>query len=105
MISKPLQDKSILLELVEKAIEAGASEMEIEYKDGREQVFAVAQGIGIGIASLDSKSGEARLLRQELYGMAKKRKMIRLPGVEYVLRVQVFDSFGEDAFHIIIKTS
>lgn len=104
MISKPLQDKSILLELVEKAIGAGASEMEIEYKDGREQVFALSQGIGVAIASLDSKSEQAQSLREELYRIAKKKKMI-CPGRDYLLRVRVFDSFGEDAFHIIIKTS
>ena len=72
--------------------------------DGSES-FAVAQGIGIGIASFDSKSGEAHLLRQQLYGVAKKRRMIRLPGLDYALRIQVFDSFGEDAFHITITRS
>jgi hypothetical protein len=105
MIREPFKDKNILLELVAKAIEAGASEMEIEYKDGREQVFAVGQGIGIGIASLDSKSREARLLRQELYSIGKKKRMIRLAGREYTLCARIFDSFGEDAFHIIIKRS
>lgn len=54
MIRKQVENKSILLGLVGKAIEAGKSEMEIEYKDGSEQVFAVGQGIGIGIANLDS---------------------------------------------------
>jgi len=102
--SKPLQDKSILLELVEKAIKSGGSEIEIEYKDGREQVFAVSQGIGVGIASLDSKSEQARSLRDELYRIAKRKKMIRF-GCGYGLQVRIFDSFGEDAFHIIIKTS
>jgi hypothetical protein len=103
MTSKPFQDKSILLELVEKAIKAGGSEIEIEYKDGREQVLPVSQGIGVGIASLDSKSEQARSLREELYHIAKRRKMICL-GRDYVLRVRVFDSFGEDAFRITIKT-
>jgi len=105
MIREPFKDKNILLELLEKAIAAGASEMEIEYKDGCEQVFAVGQGIGIGIASVDSKSREARLLRQELYSIGKKKKMIRLAGREYALRVRIFDSFGEDAFHITITRS
>lgn len=104
MTSQPLEDKSILLELVEKAIKAGGSEIEIEYKDGRERVFAVSQGIGIGIASLDSKSEQARSLRDELYRIAKKKRMICL-GRGYGLQVRIFDSFGEDAFRIIIKTS
>jgi len=103
MTSKPLQDESILLELLEKTIKAGGSEIENEYKDGREQVLAVSQGIGVGIASLDSKSEQARSLREELCHIAKRRKMICL-GRDYVLRVRVFDSFGEDAFRITIKT-
>lgn len=104
MTSKPLQEKSILLELVEEAIKAGGTEIEIEYKDGREEVFAVNQGIGVGIASLDSKSEQAQSLRDELYRIVKRKKMIRF-GRVYGLQERIFDFFGEDAFRIIIKTS
>jgi hypothetical protein len=67
MTSKPLKDKGILLEVVEKAIEARGSEVEIKYRDRLQQVFGFGQGIGVGIASLDSKCEQARSLRKELF--------------------------------------
>ena len=49
--------------------------MEIEYKNGREEVFAVSSGIGVGIAGLDSSSEEARSRREELTAIAKKNRL------------------------------
>ncbi|MGH8479583.1 MAG: hypothetical protein ACREXK_08435 [Gammaproteobacteria bacterium] len=93
----------ILLELVARAIEVGADDMEIEYKSGREEVFAVGAGIGVGIASLDSGSEEARLLREELYAIAKKKRVVRISGCAYAMRVRIYDGFGEDAFRVTTK--
>jgi len=105
MICKRSEPKATLLDLVATAIEAGASEMEVEYKDGREQVFAVCSGIGVGIASLASGSEEARSLREDLYAIAKKRGVVHISGRAYVLRVQTVENFGEDTFHVTIKRS
>lgn len=103
MLSKHSETSDVLLELVARAIKVGADDMEIEYKNGREEVFAVSSGIGVGIASLDSKSEEARLLREELYAIARKKRVVRISGCKYTVRVQIFDSFGEDAFRVTIK--
>ncbi|MGH8628234.1 MAG: hypothetical protein ACREYC_24215 [Gammaproteobacteria bacterium] len=103
MIGEHSKTSDVLLELVARAIKAGADDMEIEYKNGREEVFAVRSGIGVGIASLDSKSEEARLLREELYAIAAKKRGVRISGCTYTVRVQIFDNFGEDAFRITIK--
>lgn len=103
MISEHSETSNALLELVARAIKAGADDMEIEYKSGREEVFAVGSGIGVGIASLDSGSEEARLLREELYAIAKKKRVVRISGCAYAMRVQIYDSFGEDAFRVTIK--
>jgi hypothetical protein len=62
-----------------------------------------AQGIGVAIASLDSSSEEARLLREELYAIAKKKRVVRISGCTYTVRVQIFDRFGEDAFRVSIR--
>ena len=67
--------------------------MEIEYKNGREEVFAVSSGIGVAIAGLDSSS-------EELYAIAKKKRVVRIYGCTYTVRVQIFASFGEDAFRV-----
>lgn len=95
----------MLLDLVAKVIEADAREMEVEYKDGREEVFAVCSGIGVGIASLDSSSEEARLLREELYAIAEKRQVLHIADCAYVLRVRIVENFGEDMFYVTIKRS
>ena len=103
MLSKHSETSDVLLELVARAIKVGADDMEIEYKNGREEVFAVSSGIGAGIASLDSKSEEARLLREELYAIARKKRVVRISGSSYTVRVQIFDGFGEDAFRVTIS--
>ena len=103
MISKHSEASDVLLELVARVIKAGVDHMEIAYKNGREEVFAVSSGIGVAIASLDSSSEEARLLREELYAIAKKKRVVNISGCAYAMRVQIFDSFGEDAFRVTIK--
>lgn len=103
MIREHSKTSDLLLELVVRAIKAGADDMEIEYKNGREEVFAVSSGIGVSIASLDSKSEETRLLREELYAIARKKRVVCISGSTDTVRAQIFDSFGEDAFHITIK--
>ncbi|MDQ3776363.1 MAG: hypothetical protein M3461_19400 [Pseudomonadota bacterium] len=103
MIGEHSKTSDVLLELVGRAIKAVADHMEIEYENGREEVFAVSSAIGVGIASLDAKSEEARLLREELYAIAKKKRIGRIFGCAYAMRVQIYDSFGEDAFRVTIK--
>jgi len=103
MIGEHSKTSDVLLELVARAIKAGADDMEIEYKNGREEVFAVSSEIGVGIASLDAKSEQTRLLREELYAIATKKRVVRISGCAYAMRVQIYDSFGEDAFRITMK--
>ena len=55
----------------------------------------------ISATSFDRSSAEAKALREELYALKKKKKRIAIDGAEYELRVQVYDSFGEDAFRIL----
>jgi hypothetical protein len=61
--------------------------------------------VGIGVAAFRSDSNEAQDLHQQLYALNKKRRKIIHAGVEYGLRVKIFDSFGEDAFRGIITRS
>ncbi len=96
--------KSIVDELVSAAIRLGLSTLDIEHKEGYEQVFAVSGGgIGCGIARLPSSSREAARLRAELYGLAKKKRRVRIGDWEYELRSRVYESFGEDAFRVDVR--
>ena len=94
------KQKSIVEGLVAKAMSAGADGLDIEYKDGYEEVCAMKGPIGFGIARFASSGADAKSLRGELYGMKKKRGRITADGCEYEVRVRTYDSFGEDAFHV-----
>jgi hypothetical protein len=93
--------KKITLEqMAAQAIRLGADQLEVEYKDGSEEVFAMKSGVGLGIASFRSSSPEAKSLRNELYALAKKKQRAKIDEHTYELRARIFDSFGEDAFRV-----
>jgi hypothetical protein len=85
------------------ALSLGAQSIGVEYQDHREWVFAKRAGIGIGIANYASSSADAKELRGNLYDAAKKPVRTVLGGQVCILRVRVFDSFGEDAFEVTIE--
>jgi hypothetical protein len=84
------------------ALSLGAQSIEVEYKDSREWVFAHKGGTGIGIANYASSSADAKELRGNLYAAAKKPVRCAIGGQVYILKVRVFESFGEDAFKVSI---
>jgi LexA DNA binding domain-containing protein len=84
------------------ALSLGAQSIQVEYKDGREWVFATKIGIGIGIANYASSSADAKELRGNLYAAAKKPVRTVVGGQVYILKVGIFESFGEDAFTVSI---
>jgi hypothetical protein len=85
------------------ATSLGAQSMTVEYKDGREWVFANNGAVGISIANYKSSSADAKELRGNLYAAAKKPVRTVIGGQVYILKVSIFDSFGEDAFAISIR--
>jgi hypothetical protein len=95
--------EAILEPLLAKAISLGADQLEVEYKDRCEEVFAVKSGFGLGIANFRSSSPEAQSLRNELYALAKKKQRVKIDEHTYELRTRIFDSFGEDAFRVELR--
>ena len=91
---------SVLHALVAQAARAGADALEVEYKDGCEEVVAMRGPIGFGIASFRSGGAEATALRRELHGMAKRRTTITVDQIHYDVRMRIYDSFGEEAFRV-----
>ena len=85
------------------AVSLGAQSIEVNYKDGREWVFAHKGGIGIRIANYESSSSDGKELRGNLYAAAKKPVRSVIGGHVYLLKVTVFESFGEDAFAVSIE--
>lgn len=83
----------------------GAAEFEVDYKAGEEHVVAFHGTVGSEVMNLPSNSDAAGELRTQLYALAEKPRKITHAGVAYVLRVEVFDSFGEDAFRVHLARS
>ena len=85
------------------AVSLGARSIQVEYKDGRERVFADRAGMGIGIAKYKSSSPDGKELRGNLHAAAKKPVRSVIGGQVYILKVTIFESFGEDAFAVSIE--
>jgi repressor LexA len=85
------------------ALTLGAESIEVEYKDGREWVFARQGALGFGIASYPSSGADAKELRGDLYAAAKRRVRTVVHGQVFILKVRVFDSFGDDAFEVTMN--
>jgi hypothetical protein len=95
--------QSIVERLATEAIRRGAELLEVEYKAGYEEVFAVNGEVGQGSARLPSSSQEAVSLREELYRIVKKKLRIAVDESQYEVRGSVYDSFGEDAFRLALR--
>jgi hypothetical protein len=105
MVQLRSEPEGILDSLVSKAVRQGADTLEIEYKDGREEICAMRGDIGYSIASIESSSDDAATLREQVSGIGKKGKIIAVHGASYRLTVKTYESFGETAFRVRIERS
>jgi len=94
---------ALLEELCGHALSLGAQSIKVEYKDGRDWIFAIKGDIGISIANYKSTSADAKELRGNLYAAANKPRRTVIGGKLYILEVGIYDSFGEDAFAVSIN--
>jgi hypothetical protein len=94
--------EKILAEVFRKALELNSTEIEIEYKDGYEEIFACRDNFGGGIGELKSDSEEAEMLRSFLYG-AKRATTFVDGSDKFQFSVRIEEDFGEDTFHIQFK--
>jgi hypothetical protein len=95
----------ILERLATEAIGLAADALEVEYKDGFEEVFASSGPLGFCIARFKSSSQEAVRLREacDQLSRQKRPRRISVDGLEYALRCSTYDSFGEDAFQLTLR--
>ncbi len=97
------QHVSILERFAAEAIRLGAEQLEVEYKDGYEELSAIAGDFGFGIGRLRSSCQEAAGLRQELYQCTRRKRQVVVDGVKYELRGRTYDSFGEEAYRVRLR--
>lgn len=100
--AKPPGDDAVV-RFVKKAMDLGATAIEVEYESGWEHIFAVGEHSGVEIASLKSSGKEARALRQALCDISEQPRKMMVGGSEYALTVQIHESFGEDVYRITIN--
>jgi len=82
----------VLDTLVAQAVGLDLDTLEVRYKNGHEEVFAIRGRVGFGIARFPG-------------GIAKRRRGVVLAGSELEIRVRVYDDFGEDAFRVEIRSA
>ena len=93
----------VLRDVVEQAVRLGADSIEVEYKDGFEEVFAMRGGMGVGISRFASGGPEAKALRRELQATTRKKQRVVIDNAQYDLRVGTYESFGEYAFRVAVR--
>jgi hypothetical protein len=94
---------SILGSLVVEAIRLGADVLEVEYRQGYEEVSAMKEGVGFGIARLRSSGPDAAMLRDELDRVVRRKREIMVGEIRYALRGRVYESFGENMFEVKLQ--
>jgi hypothetical protein len=94
---------TLLEDLCRHALSIGADSIEVEYRDRHEWVYGRKDNTAISFASFASFSADAKELRDNLYRAHKKPLRTVLDGHVYILKVQITDTFGEDAFAVKIE--
>jgi hypothetical protein len=82
---------SIVHELIAEAVGLGADTIQVEYRDGDEEICVLKGGVGFEIARRPSPGRPAILLRKELHDLRKKRATATISGVEYEIRTRTYD--------------
>jgi hypothetical protein len=98
-----LESATVLERLIAEAVRLGGDALDVDYKAGYEEVCVMRGAVGWGIARLPSSSPEGTALREELFGLVRKRRRVVIGGDTYVVRGTERDSFGETAFRVDIR--
>jgi hypothetical protein len=98
-MSKP---KTLLEDLCQHALSCGAQSIEVAHKDHLEWVFAHKGETAFATANFPSSSRDAKELRANLDAARKRPVRTAIGGEVWILRVEVYDSFGEEAFRVHI---
>jgi hypothetical protein len=76
---------SIVHDLTTEAVGVGADTIQVEYRDGYEEICVLKGGVGFEIARWPSSGRQAVALRKELHDLRKKRAKLTVSGVEYYI--------------------
>jgi len=97
------KDEGIVHGLIAEAVGLGADTIQVESRDGYEEICVLKGGVGFEIARWPSSGRPASLLRKELHDLRKKRAKATVSGAEYEIRARAYDSFGDTAFEVRLR--
>jgi hypothetical protein len=89
--------------LITEAIGLGADTIQVEYRDGYEEISVLKGGVGFEIARWPSAGRRAVALRKELHDLRRKRATATISGAAYEVRTRPYDHFGEQAFEVRLR--
>ena len=89
--------------LAAEAVRRGADALEVEYKEGYDEVVAMRGVVGHGIARLRGSSPEAASLRRELDTLVRRKFKMTVDGQEYEAHCRAYESFGERAYRLELR--
>ncbi len=98
-MSKP---KTLLEDLCAHALSCGADSIRVENENGSDRIFAHKGDTSFSTANFPGKGRDARELRQNLDALRKKPVRAAIGGRVWILKVEVYDRFGKDAFRVSI---
>lgn len=83
------------------AVELGADEVEIDYKDGKLRVTPLRGGTGVVIGTIDSRADECDRLVDAVRAL-RRRKTVRIGKTVHGVALCEYESFGERAYRILL---
>lgn len=94
---------SIVHELITDAVGLGADTIQVEYRDGNEEVSVLKGGVGVEIARFPSMGKRSVALRKELDQLRKKKTTVTVNGAEYEIRARAYELFAEQAYEVRLR--
>ena len=94
---------TLLEKLCGHAMSFCAHSFETERKEGRQRAFAQIDGARTRIANFKDSNADAKELRANLYAATKRPVRTVIGGKVCIIRVRIFERFGEDAFEVSIE--
>jgi hypothetical protein len=88
---------------VAQAAQLGADTIQVEYRDGNEEVSVLKGSVGLEIARFPSMGKRSAALRTELDQLRKKKTTVTVNGVAYEIRARAYELFGEQAYEVRLR--
>lgn len=93
-----------LQQLLAQAARLGADTLELEYRDGYDEVSVLKGGVGFALARFPSMGRHSTTLRQELGQLARqKRRTVIVSGTAYEVRARADERFAEEAWEVRLR--